>query len=58
MELDPRYVDVAIERWQAYTGEPATHAETGLTFDQMRDARLGEGASREVARRKSRRSRR
>ncbi len=58
MELDPKYVDVAIERWQDYTGEAAVLAETGLTFDQVRDERLGEGASLEVLRRKSRRSRR
>ena len=32
MELDPGYVDTAIRRWQTYTGNEATHAETGLTF--------------------------
>ncbi|MCH7910395.1 MAG: DNA modification methylase, partial [Candidatus Hydrogenedentes bacterium] len=36
MELDPRYVETAIRRWQDYTGEEAVHAETGRTFDQMR----------------------
>jgi DNA modification methylase len=35
MELDPLYVDVAVRRWQAWTGLEATDAETGLTFDQV-----------------------
>jgi site-specific DNA-methyltransferase (adenine-specific) len=33
MELDPKYCDVAIERWQNYTGKKAVHAETGRVFD-------------------------
>ena len=35
MELDPLYVDTAIQRWQAYTGEAAIHASTGKRFDEM-----------------------
>jgi DNA modification methylase len=34
MELDPRYVDVAIRRWQKHTGGRAIHAETGEPFDE------------------------
>jgi hypothetical protein len=41
IELDPHYVDVAVQRWQAYTGEAAVHGETGLTFDEMRERRMG-----------------
>ena len=37
MELDRRYVDVAVRRWQDITGDRARHAETGLTFDQTVD---------------------
>lgn len=33
MELDPRYCDVIIKRWQDFTGQEATHAETGETFN-------------------------
>lgn len=33
LELEPRYVDVAIRRWQALTGKPAIHARTGRTFE-------------------------
>ena len=35
LELDPRYVDVAIQRWQSFTRADALHAETGLTFDEV-----------------------
>ncbi len=35
MELDPHYVDVAIRRWQSFTGRQAVHLDTALTFEQM-----------------------
>ena len=35
MDLDPLYVDLAIRRWQAWTGEQAVDAETGETFDTI-----------------------
>ena len=34
MELSPTYVDVAVRRWQQFTGQQAIHAETGVSFDQ------------------------
>ena len=43
LEMEPKYVDVAIERFEQLTGEQATHAESGLTFSQMRDWREIEG---------------
>lgn len=33
MDLDPKYVDVAVRRWQRKTGQQAVHAVTGETFD-------------------------
>lgn len=33
MELDPKYVQVIIKRWQDFTGKKAVHAETGEAFD-------------------------
>lgn len=39
MELDPIYVDVIVTRWQEYTGKQAVHAETGKTFDEMKNGR-------------------
>jgi DNA modification methylase len=41
LEIDPLYVDTAIRRWQADTGEAAQHANTGTTFDQI-SSTLGE----------------
>jgi DNA modification methylase len=35
IEIDPKYVDVAVRRWQKYTGEAAIHAETGKRFDEI-----------------------
>jgi DNA modification methylase len=35
MELDPKYCDVIVKRWQEYTGKTATHAESGIPFDSM-----------------------
>jgi DNA modification methylase len=39
MELDSRYVDLAIRRWQKFTGEDAVHSTTKLTFNEMRGRR-------------------
>ena len=35
MELDPKYCDVIIKRWQGFTGQQAVHEETGKTFVDM-----------------------
>ena len=35
MELDPRYCDVIIKRWQEYTGEEATRESDGVLFDEL-----------------------
>ena len=35
IEIDPLYVDVAIRRWQSYTGQAAIHGLTGQRFDQI-----------------------
>jgi DNA modification methylase len=36
MELDPKYCDVIIKRWQDFTGQAAIHEETGKTFDELK----------------------
>lgn len=35
MELDPKYCDVIIRRWQEFTGKKAVHAVTGEPFEEM-----------------------
>lgn len=32
MEMEPKYCDVIVKRWQDYTGQQAIHAETGRPF--------------------------
>jgi DNA modification methylase len=47
IELDPRYVDAAILRWQAFSGRWATLASTGQSFEaviQERQRLVGEAA--------------
>ncbi|QOZ75373.1 DNA methylase N-4 [Bradyrhizobium sp. CCBAU 53351] len=39
IELDPLYVDVAIRRWQTYSGQAATMALTGETFAEVEQRR-------------------
>ena len=38
IELDPRYVDVAIRRWQRWTGEKARRSGDGVLFDDLEQA--------------------
>lgn len=35
LEIEPRFVDVAIRRWQAFTRKDAVHAQSGLSFDEI-----------------------
>ena len=35
MELDPKYIDVIIKRWQEYTGEKATLEATAQTYGEL-----------------------
>lgn len=49
LELSPAYVDVAIKRWQDFTGKKATLESTGRTFEEMASERYspakdGEGS--------------
>ncbi len=44
LEIDPLYVDTAIRRWQAHTGEDAVNVGTGCSFDETAaDATQAEG---------------
>ena len=44
IELEPGYVDVAVERWQRMTGSTARHLETGLTFAEQAAQMAASGA--------------
>jgi hypothetical protein len=48
IELDPHYVDVGVGRWEKWSGEVARHAATGLTFDQLKEARRAGARSSDV----------
>lgn len=39
MELDPKFCDVIVDRWQIYTGLQAKRESDGVTFDELRNAR-------------------
>ena len=36
MELDSKYVDVIVKRWQDFTGKKATLESNGKTFDELK----------------------
>jgi DNA modification methylase len=36
MELDPKYCDVIIKRWQDFTGEKAIHEASGKAYEDMK----------------------
>jgi len=44
IEIEPRFVDVAIQRWQAFSRKDAIHIDSGLSFDELaskRNATIG-----------------
>jgi DNA modification methylase len=45
IEIDPAYVDVAVLRWQAFTGATATLERGGKSFADVAMERVGKGAS-------------
>jgi DNA modification methylase len=40
MELDPKYIDVIVKRWQEYTGQRAVLAKDGRSFEEVGSERL------------------
>jgi DNA modification methylase len=45
LEIDARYCDVAVRRWQAYTGKSAVLAATGETFEVIEEQRAAQPAA-------------
>jgi DNA modification methylase len=44
LELDPKYVDVIVQRWQSLTGKRATIEADGRTFEEIAKERRSETA--------------
>jgi DNA modification methylase len=44
MEIDPKYADVIIRRWQDHTGEKAILEADGSAFEEVEDIRLRKAA--------------
>jgi DNA modification methylase len=44
IELDPKYCDVIVRRWEEFTGNQATLEADGRTFEQLKTERLGVAA--------------
>ncbi len=55
MEIDPGYVEVAINRWQDLTGETARHAETKRSLDELHQDRWHGSHSKRRRKRRKRR---
>jgi DNA modification methylase len=49
LELDPRYVDVTVERWQRSTGQKARLEAGGGTFEETKEERLKGAAQNDGA---------
>ncbi len=45
LEIDPHYVDVAVRRWEDYTGKAAILAPTGRTFEEISEERNSNSAA-------------
>ena len=45
MELDPKYVDEIVQRWQDYTGNEAVFDGKDRTFEDLKSARLAKDAA-------------
>jgi DNA modification methylase len=54
MEIDPVYVDVAVRRWQKWTGRDAVLASSNATFDEVAAARACDAETPPVRATKSR----
>ncbi len=48
VDLDPRFVDTGVLRWQRWSGGTAVHAETGATFEETKVQRLDEASAPRV----------
>ena len=47
LELDPKYVDVIVQRWQKLTGKDAILEGDSKTFEQVKSKRIREAEALE-----------
>ena len=40
MEIDPKYADCIVKRWEEYTGKKSALDGDGRTFEAVTDARM------------------
>ena len=45
LEIDPRYVDIGVRRWEAYSGKAAILAATSSTFEEISEERNSNSAA-------------
>jgi DNA modification methylase len=57
IEIDPRYCDLAIRRWQARTGQSVIHADTGISYTERESKILDQKDSEARRERKKQRRR-
>jgi DNA modification methylase len=48
IELDAAYVDVAVRRWQAFTGKTAILAGTQITFDARAEQVVSDASDEDI----------
>ena len=48
MELDPKYADVIVQRWQDFTGKNAVHEADGRTFNEIAENEAASGSGERV----------
>jgi len=49
VELDEKYVDVIVKRWQDFTGQDAVHEASGKTFNELSNGKTAQDEQQEIA---------
>lgn len=47
MELDPKYCDIIVKRWQKFSGKDAVLESNGMTFSEVENGKGGQEAARD-----------
>lgn len=49
VELDEKFVDVIVKRWQDFTGQDAVHEASGKTFNELSNGKTAQDEQQEIA---------